>query len=152
MSFGGISGQVQPEATRRSGYRYQFYDKHHGRGGLDAAQWLPTLTREEEFLVFDTADLNQLSDDRGWLYGMRPRNESGDIPDLGTWGQQLAEFPFARPKEPWHGYPLWPLVEDGPENRRGERSRPSRRVFHRMEELGLLTRREKKRLYKGNHL
>jgi hypothetical protein len=152
MSFGGVSGAVHPEATRRSGYRYQFYNKHHGRGSLDAAQWLPALSREEEFAVFDTADMNELSDERGWFYGIRPRNESGDIPDLGTWGQQLAEFPFARPNEAWHGYPLWPLVEEGPQNRGGEQSRPAKRVFDRMEAVGLLTHRERKRLYKGDHL
>jgi hypothetical protein len=110
------------------------------------------LSREEEFAVFDTADMNELSDERGWFYGIRPRNESGDIPDLGTWGQQLAEFPFARPNEAWHGYPLWPLVEEGPQNRRGEQSRPAKRVFDRMEAVGLLTHRERKRLYKGDHL
>ena len=80
--------------------------------------------------------------------GMR----QGHIPDLGTWGQQIAEFPLARPNDPWHGYPLWPLGEEGPENRKGEKGRPSKSVFLRMEAVGLITHRERKKLYKGDHL
>lgn len=110
------------------------------------------MSLDEEFAVFDTADANGISDERGWLYGVRPRDVEGEIPDLGTWGQQIAEFPHARPDETWHGYPLWPLVEAGPQNRRGEKSRPSKDVFSRMVEMGLLTVCERKRLQKGDHL
>jgi len=80
------------------------------------------------------------------------RDEAGHIPDLGTWGQQIAEFPLARSNDPWHGYPLWPLGEEGPENRKGEKGRPSKSVFLGMEALGLITHRERKKLYKGDHL
>lgn len=149
MSVGEDSGPVHPTPTRRSGYRYQFYDKHHGRGGPDAAQWLPSLTREEEFSIFDAADQNEVSDERDRLYGMGSRDRFGNFPDLGTWGEQVAEFPYARPNEAWHGYPVWPLIEAGPENRRGEKSRPSRQVFQRMVEARMLTLRECKRSYKG---
>ena len=152
MSVGESSGPIHPITTRRSGYFYQFYDKHHGRGGPDVAQWLPTLSPEEEFSVFDTADLNELSDVQGRMYGIRERDGAGNLPDLGTRGEQVAEFPRARLNETWHGYPIWPLAEEGPENRRGEKSRPSRTVFLRMEEVGMLTLRERKRLYKGAHL
>jgi len=152
MSIGETSGPIHPVLTRRSGYRYLFYDKHHGRGGPDAAQWLPILSRDDEFAVFDVADRDDLSDERGWLYGMRPRHEAGHIPDLGTWAQQIAEFPLARPNHPWHGYPLWPLGEDSPENRKGEQGRPSKSVFLKMEAVGLITHRERKKLYKGDHL
>ena len=152
MSTGETSGPIHPVATRVSGYRYQFYDKHHGRGAPDVARWLPEMSQDEEFAVFDTADANGISDERGWLYGVRPRDDDGEIPDLGTWGQQVAEFPYARPNETWHGYPLWPLVEAGPENRKGEKSRPSKGVFLRMEAARMLTPRERKRLQKGDHI
>ncbi len=66
--------------------------------------------------------------------------------------QQIAEFPYARPDETWHGYPLWPLIEAGPDNRRGEKSRPSKGVFLRMVAAQMLTPRERKRLQKGDHL
>jgi hypothetical protein len=138
--------------TQRSGHRYLFYDKHHGRGVPDAAQWLPNLSRDEEFSIFDSADLNDVSDDRDWLYGVRVRDADGEIPDLGTWGQQIAEFPFSRPPSPWHGYPLWPLADIGPNNRKGEKHRPSKVVFLKLESNGILTLRERKRLYKGDHL
>jgi hypothetical protein len=152
MSVGETSGPIHPVPTQRSGYRYQFYDKHHGRGAPDAARWLPSTSEDEEFAVFDAADLGEISDERGWLYGVRPRSDGGVIPDLGTWGQQIAEFPFARPNETWHGYPQWPLVEAGPQNRKGEKSRPTKVVFRRMVAAGMLTHREWKRLYKGDHL
>jgi hypothetical protein len=149
MSTGESSGPIHPVPTRRSGHRYLFYDKHHGRGGSDAAQWLPSLTQQEEFDIFDTADEHEFSDDRGWLYGIG-RDGEGNVLALGTWGQQVAEFPQARAEEAWHGYPLWPLKKLGPQNRKGERQRPSKRVFLRMEEAGLLTSRDRKRLYKGD--
>ena len=152
MSIGETSGPIHRVPTRRSGYLYLFYDKHHGRGGPEAAQWLPSLSRDDEFAVFDVADRDDLSDERGWLYGMRPRDEAGHIPDLGTWGQQIAEFPLARSNDPWHGYPLWPLGEEGPENRKGEKGRPFKIVFLRMEVVGLITHRERKKFYKGDHL
>ena len=152
MSTIETSGPIHPVPSRVSGYRHQFYDKHHGRGAPDVARWLPEMSEDEEFAVFDTADANGISDERGWLYGVRPRYDDGEIPDLGTWGQQIAEFPHARPNETWHGYPLWPLVEAGPDNRRGEKSRPPKDVFLRMEVAEMLTRRERKRLQKGDHL
>lgn len=152
MSVGESSGPIHPVPTQRSGYRYLFYDKHHGRGSPDAAQWLVNLSRDEEFAVFDAADQNDFSDERGWLYGLRARQIGGHIPDLGTWGQQIAEFPLARSIDPWHGYPIWPLGEQGPENRKGEKGRPSKSVFLRMEAAGLITHRERKKLYKGDHV
>ncbi len=150
MSTGETAGPIHPVPTQRSGYRYFFYIKHHG-GDRGAAQWNPSLGPEEEFSVFDSADLHELSDERGWLYGIG-RDAGGGMLELGTWGQQVAEFPLARPDEFWHGYPLWPLNEDGPDNRKGEQYRPSRDVFRRMEEANLLTSRERKRLYKGDHV
>jgi hypothetical protein len=152
MSIGAASGPIHPVQTRRSRHRYLFYDKHHGRGDPGAARWLPGLSQEDEFAVFDVADWEEVSDEGGWLYGLRARDGAGHIPDLGTWSQQIAAFPFARPNVPWHGYPLWPLGEGGPKNRKGEKDRPSKQVFLRMEAVAMITRRERKKLYKGDHL
>ncbi len=151
MSVGESSGPNHPDRTRRSGYSYQFYDKHHGRGATDAARWLPEIGQEEEFGIFDTADWHEIQDEAGRLYGVRVRNRDGVLPDVGTWGQQVAEFPVARENAAWHGYPLWPLLQGGPQNRKGEKSRPSKGVFVRMVEVGMLTERERKRLLKGDH-
>ena len=150
MSTGETAGPVHPVPTRRSGYRYLFYAIHHGRGGPDDAQWLPTMSHDEEFGVFDMADFHDLSDEGGRLYGVR-RGPLGEILALGTWGQQVAEFPFARENETWHGYPLWPLKDAGPPNRRGENRRPSKVVFQKLEDERLITRRGRKRLWKGNY-
>lgn len=151
MSVGESSGPVHPIRTRRSGYLYLFYDKHHGRGTLDAARWLPELCHDEEFRIFDRADWHEVHDETGRLYGVRERDGDGLLPDVGTWGQQIAEFPVARENVAWHGYPLWPLLQGSPENRRGEKSRPSKVVFARMAEVGMLTKQERKRLLKGDH-
>src|SRR5438105_1295963 len=105
---------VHDAVTRRSGYRYQSTPKHHG-GDRDAAQWLPSLSLEEEFAVFNGADEHELSDHDGNLYGVRPDGEGG-LRYLGTQHQQVAEFPVARAGEAWHGYPLYPLKELGPRN------------------------------------
>ncbi|OYV87281.1 MAG: hypothetical protein B7Z73_10345 [Planctomycetia bacterium 21-64-5] len=138
-----------PTVTVRSNFRYQFTPKHHGQDP-DAAQWLPGLTLDEEFEVFNTADEHVLTDDRRWLYGIR---RSGDtLQDLGTWSQQVAAFPAARSGELWHGYPIWAVNGLAPGNRRGEKMRPEKEVFLRMERAGLLTARQRKRLFKGDHV
>ena len=135
--------------TDRSSFRYHFTPKHHG-GDAAAAQWLPSLTLDEEFDVFNLADSHELSDERGWLYGIR--RLGNDLQDLGTWGQQLAEFPSARLEEAWHGYPIWSINGLAPPNRRGEKMRPDKQVFIKMEDAGLLTKPQRKRLLKGDHV
>ena len=65
--------------------------------------------------------------------------------------QQMAEFPLPQEGEPWHGYPIWAVNGLAPENRRGEKMRPDKDVFLKMQRAGLLTERERKRLFKGDH-
>jgi hypothetical protein len=149
MATGETSNPIHPVPTRRSGYRYLFSDRHHGHDAR-ASRWDPEMSREEEFAVFDTADFHDLTDDRGRLYGVR-NDPDGRILQLGVWGEQVAEFPFARENEPWHGYPLWPLKEAGPPGRRGEEHRPSKDVFLKMEAANLINTRDRKRLLKGDH-
>jgi hypothetical protein len=140
---------VHGTRTARGNYQYQFTPKHHG-GDKNAAQWLPGLSLEEEFSVFDAADRHELSDENGNLYGVL-RNEEGSLRLIGTWNQQVAEFPAARANEAWHGYPLYPLIELGPENRRGQKGRPEKDVFDRMTRAGVITRVQRGRLLKGDH-
>jgi len=140
---------IHTQPTRRSGYQYQFTPKHHG-ADAEAAQGLPGLSLDEEFAVFDSADGNDLSDESGWLYGVERDGEG--LRDLGTWAQQMAEFPSARTGEAWHGYPIWSVNELAPPNRRGQKMRPGKEVFLKMERAGLLTARLRKRLFKGDHL
>jgi hypothetical protein len=127
MASGVETGPLHPVPTRRSGYRYFFYVKHHGRGGAGDAQWSDDLSPQEEFGVFDLADEHDLSDQQGNLFGLHI-GRAGKILMLGTWKQQVAKFPRAHPGQPWHGYPLWP-VEDGPSQRRGHELRPQDVVF-----------------------
>lgn len=150
MSSGGPTNPVHPAPTRRSGYRYLFFDKHHGGGTPDDSQWLRAVSREE-FSIFDTADWHELSDERGWLFGVL-RPVDGQIRYIGTWMQQLAAFPATGAGIPWHGYPLWPVSDPAPPNRRGEKFRPTNSVFQKMERAGLITAFERKRLFKGNEV
>ncbi len=78
-------------------------------------------------------------------------DSAGNLRDLGTWQQQVAEFPFANPVVPWHGYPIWAVSELAPPNRSGQKMRPAKTVFAKMQEVGLITRRQRKRLFKGDH-
>ena len=136
-----------PQVTRRSKYRYCFVSKHHGGGSSGDATW--TATQDEEFSVFDTADFLEVCDDDGWYYGVLPID--GELRDIGTWAQQMAEFPKASLGSPWHGYPIWAVNDDAPENRSSEKMRPSKTIFEKMEKVGLISKQQRKRLWKGDH-
>ncbi|MFO0928748.1 MAG: hypothetical protein U0736_17295 [Gemmataceae bacterium] len=140
---------IHGDATDKHQYRYQFTPKHHG-ADPDAAQWIPALALDDEFSVFNTADEHDLVDEEGRLYGVLPERDT--LRDLGTWAQQVAEFPAARDGEAWHGYPIWAVSGLAPPNRRGERMRPGKAVFDRLRDVGLITERMRKRLYKGDHV
>lgn len=140
---------VHTQVTARSGYSYQFTPKHHG-ANAGAAQWLPGMSLDEEFTVFDTADAFELADDDGNLYGVQ-REGDESLRFLGTWYQQVAEFPFSRVGETWHGYPVYPLQDRGPSNRRGEALRPPRTVFTKMMAAGLISDVQRRRLMKGDY-
>jgi hypothetical protein len=135
------------EVTRRSKYRYCFTSKHHGGGSSEDAKW--SISREEEFSVFDTADFLEVCDDEGWYYGVLAA--AGKLKDIGTWEQQMAEFPKASEGSPWHGYPIWAVNEEAPPNRSSQKMRPPKSVFRRMEATGLISKQQRKRLFKGEH-
>lgn len=141
--------ELHPTRTEQNDYSYWFTTKHHG-GDRTAAQWLPSLSLDEEFAIFNEADEHGLADEDGNLYGIRRDNE-GDVLYIGTLKQQVAEFPHARQGEAWHGYPHYPLIELGPANRRGQRGRPARVVFDLMVQAGIITRSQERRLLKGDH-
>ena len=150
MSRGEDDCPPHPDPTP-SGKVYCFSAKHHRRDDSDDAQWSPDLSRVEEFMVFEMADDRVLADDHGNLYGLR-LGESDRVMELGTRGQQVACFPFTRPNQPWHGYPLWPLLgERGRSNRKSQRILPPKSVFDKMETEGVLEPRDRKRIQKGKH-
>jgi hypothetical protein len=143
---------THPQTTSRRGLSYQFTPKHHGGpGGKGQAQWLSTLTFEQEFSVFDSADSHDLSDDDGRLYGIL-KSAEGEVQFLGTRDEQVAVFPSAREGEVWHGYPVYPLAIDESAGRGGETGKPPKSVFQKMEREGLLSKTECKRLIKGKHI
>ncbi len=142
--------ELHSTLTQRSHYQYLFTAKHHGAGSSGDACWSSDVSRDEEFSVFDVADLHLFAADNGWLYGVL-RDAKNELRDLGTWQQQVAEFPKANEGVPWHGYPIWAVNEDAPANRAGQDMRPPKKVFKQFEKEGLITARERKRLLKGDH-
>jgi hypothetical protein len=80
-----------PQRTRRSHYRYLFTTKHH-RGKRGPAQWLPDLSEDDEFAVFDWADEWEVADKVGNLFGALEDSEEG-LRFLGIWQEQIAKFP-----------------------------------------------------------
>ena len=143
---------VHGERTRRSQYQYQFIPKHHGGPGAGprVAQWLASMTLDEEFAVFNIAAEHELSDEDGNLYGVASLGPHR-IGIIGVGKEQVAKFPVARADEAWHGYPAYPLVEEGPENKRGQKGRPDGIVFEKMVGAGLINPKQRKRLMKGDH-
>ena len=141
------SDPVHPEVTRRNKYRYCFTSKHHGGGSSEDAEW--GISRDDEFAVFDSADFFEVCEADGWHYGVL--SVDGDLRDIGSWQQQVAEFPKASPGNPWHGYPLWAVNEEAPPNRSAQKMRPSKVIFTKMEAAGLITKQQRKRLFKGQH-
>jgi hypothetical protein len=140
--------------TRRSEFRYLFTAKHHGGGASNVARWHPSVSRDEEFGVFDAADWNEIRDGDGDYYGVLRDGTSGLLRSLGTWNQQLAKFPATPFGQPWHGYPLMPIEPD--ENievhRRGRQvPREVWRLLQGANPHGavLLTREEASKLKKG---
>jgi hypothetical protein len=134
-----------PQTTRRHQYRYRFTSKHHG--GHGDGQWLASLSEEDEFAVFDGADDRELSDAAGNLFGALP-DGNDSLRMLGT-EEQIAKFPRASDGSPWHGYPMWPLSDDAPPNRRHG---PPKEVYDRMVVVGLINHEMRRRLMKGDHV
>jgi hypothetical protein len=148
MSVGGEGGHLHAVRTRRSSYRYFFYDKHHGRGGPEAARWALDLSEGEEFGIFEQADELELSDDHGNLYGIR-LGPDREVLVLGTLRQQVAKFTDSGPH--WHGFPLGPLDGNLDPPHPPERALP-KDALQKMVDAGLLTREERRRLLKGKHV
>jgi hypothetical protein len=70
---------------------------------------------------------------------------------LGTWYQQLAEFPVQREGATWHGYPVWPIDNNVASHRyRAKKRQVSDAVFDRMLDLGHLDDAQHKRLGNGD--
>ncbi len=137
-----------PARTQRSRHRYLFVAKHHG-GDRNAGMWLPEISQEIEFSIFDMADSREIADNRGWLYGVLLDGD-GELESIGMWDEQVAEFQPARsPQDPWHGYPQWPIDEAGPPNRRKQNCCPDRAVFDLMVMAAIINKLQRKQFLKG---
>ena len=67
--------------------------------------------------------------------------------------EQIAQFPFTRDGRTlaWVSY-SGPSAKKLPENRRGEKMRPNKEVFSKLQAAGLVTEQQRRRLMKGDHV
>ena len=127
---------LHPILTRVGGLQYHFTTKHHSGGKLSDACW--AISEEDEFQVFDDGAFHGIADTDGNVYGVLGDGK-GSLRELGTYQEQVAEFPITLPPHAWHGYPCYPLGNAGSEKRRGERARPAKIVFDRLMAAGMIT-------------
>lgn len=127
--------------------RYCFSIKHHG-GQKNAAQWVPDLSHEDEFAIFDDADFHELADDDGNLYGLRRDAELNLLP-LGTFDEQITKFWWIDANTPWHGSPLWHLKGLGPGNRKTDPI--PKEALEKMQMAGFIQAEHSRRLRKGKN-
>lgn len=142
-------GPLHPERTDRNGYQYFFYEKHHNPHHQDASQWLPDLSHDEEFAIFNQADGGEIADANGNIFGLR-QGPGGRILILGTADQQVAEFPHADPGRAWHGYPMWPIRDRKATGR--SRQPVPREALRKMEAAGWITANQRRRLESGGSI
>jgi hypothetical protein len=150
MPNGQFPGPLHLQTTRRNNHLYFFYDKHHKAGYSEDAQWLPDMTHDQEFAVFDLADFHDFSNEKGDLYGLHLSPERS-IRYLGTRNEQVAEFPFPQRAHPWHGYPSWPITRLKRDKKELKYPAP-KDALEKMKDAGLLTENQRKRLVRGKHL
>jgi hypothetical protein len=136
------------ETTRRN-LTYVFTPKHHG-GSATASCWDLAMSFDDEFEIFDRAD-GIIAPPAGNVYGYTVLAD-GSLAELGTWYQQLAEFPAQASGAVWHGYPIWPIGPMAPQNLQGHRCRPDSSVFDRMRDLGHINDAQRKMLKKGENV
>ncbi len=153
---------VHETTTQESKLRYCFTPKHHGGGRSDDSKWHPALSRPEEFQVFDMADVHQLKDKKGDLFGLWivETKDGRKLLELGTKHEQVARF-WAEQGDghPWHGHPVWHVMPEKKPGRSGESGnrskqecRPDDEVFRRMVERRLLSANNARRLRNGSHI
>ena len=106
-----------PIPTSHRSLPYCFTPKHHSGPRNTNAQWC--INRDEEFLVFNMADVNELEDSDKNLFGICVRQEGKRLRlvHLGTKREQIARFWFESNGSHWHGHPLWPTLTKQKTNR-----------------------------------
>lgn len=145
---GNAPGPVHLTPTTRRSLCYFFHPKHHNPNDPDESQWLlpPELTADEEFGVFDFADMNDMSDQKGHLYGIRVNDGCAVV--LGTLGQKVARFWEEDPKNPWHGHPISPILSRRDRDKDLLRPVP-KKVLLKIRAAGVITPQQFSRLKRG---
>src|SRR5436305_1840711 len=88
----------------QKGHLYDFTTKHHGGpGSAGQAQWLPALTFEAEFWIFDYAEFNDFRDKDGYVFGLL-KQPLKKCKQIGTEEEEIAIFFPPSAGNNWHGF------------------------------------------------
>lgn len=94
-----------------SGKTYRSLNLHRSEGWQHKSIWSESVSRQEEFALFDAADRDEWQDSRGY-WGFQ-----GDTaPTIGTRNERMAHFPHKTDSaDDWHGFPVHITVARRPE-------------------------------------
>jgi len=140
--------RVHPVKTLK-GHTYKFTDKHHNCSKSEHACWLPTITRDSEFSLFQGAETGDYSDDRGHLYNVHRDGE--EYIEIGTRHELLAIFWNPHSAAEWHGHPRWPIKTREAFNRKNQGYEPPKAVMQKMVDKGRISQRDADRILRGDH-
>ena len=143
-----IDHRLHPIKTTR-GRPYRFTDKHHAHPKGDHACWLPSISRDVEFSLFQGAEAGDFGDERGNLYNVHRDNE--EYLEIGTRHELIAIFWNPHSVAEWHGHPLWPIKVRGAMNRKNQAYAPPRMPLQRMADSNRISRRDADRLLRGDY-
>lgn len=125
-----------PYGPTGSGKTYLSIGKHRCKRGTPSQRcW--SISRPDEFAVFEWADDVNCCDGDGHLWGFHIQGDDLDV--LGTECERIAKFPKpTNETDAWHGYPVH--AKDRPERR------PSPRFIQELYQRDVLTKVQKKRI------
>jgi hypothetical protein len=99
---------------------------------LDKSMWHNSVSPQDEYGIFCTADAHNWHDAQGDFWGLL--QERGSIIVIGVAGERICKFPLnANERDPWHGYPVSPKL-------RGDDDSPPDAVVERWIDSGVVTR------------
>lgn len=139
---------VHPERTHK-GQSYKFHPKHHYPSREDSGIWKRSISRDQEFMMFQDAETNEFSDESGNLFNVL-KDEDNEFVTIGTKYEVVSKFWNPQPNTEWHGFPMWPIKTKLPTNRSKPVYGPSSEILKKMVDAEKITERDKARLLRGD--
>jgi hypothetical protein len=141
--------RLHPTRTVK-GRAYIFVDKHHHPPKGDHACWLRSISRDDEFLLFQEAETGNFEDEKGHLWNVH-RNAAEEYLEIGTRHELMAIFWNPHSASEWHGHPRWPVKTSQDYNRKNQGYEPPRSVMETMVRSGRVNQRDAERIMRGDY-